>query len=151
MKFFTLSLLIIITDIAFAELLKPNPNLKPEEIILIQLSALKKNNYPYLNAGIDQTWEFAHPSNRLFTGPLEKFTTMMYSVSYSAMLEHKEHNIIPHKQNDNIASFFVDLEDQGGNKYRFTWILEKVKNQGEFENCWMTTSVSQPMLLEKSV
>ena len=90
MKFFTLSLLIIITDIAFAELLKPKTNLKPEKIILIQLSALKKNNYPYQNAGIDQTWEFAHPSNRLFTGPLEKFTTMMYLPSYSAMLEHKE-------------------------------------------------------------
>jgi len=49
MKFFTLSLLIIITDIAFAELLKPKTNLKPEKIILIQLSALKKNNYPYQN------------------------------------------------------------------------------------------------------
>ena len=94
MKFFTLSLLIIITDIAFAELLKPNPNLKPEEIILIQLSALKKNNYPYKNAGIDQTWEFSHPSNRIFIGPLEKFTTMMYTSPYSIILEHKEHNII---------------------------------------------------------
>ena len=31
-----------------------------------------KNNDPYLNAGIEQTWEFAHPSNRAYTGPLQK-------------------------------------------------------------------------------
>ena len=55
------------------------------------------------------------------------------------------------KQNDSIALFFVELEDQEGNMYRFQWIVEKVNNQGVFENCWMTTSVSQPMLLEKSV
>ena len=86
MKIYLILLLIIVTNIAFAELLKPNPKLKAEEVISIQLFALKKNNYPYKNAGIDQTWEFAHPSNRIFTGPLKKFTTMMYSPSYSIML-----------------------------------------------------------------
>ena len=150
-KIFSVLLFIIVTDIAFAELLKPNPNLKAEEVISIQLSALKKNNYPYDNAGIDQTWIFAHPSNRFFTGPLEKFTTMMYSPSYSIMLEHIEHNIIPFKENDSIAYFFVELKDQEGNIYRFQWIVEKVTDQGEFKNCWMTSSVSQPKLLEKSV
>ena len=71
MKIFSILLLIIVTDSAFAELLKPNPNLKAEEVISIQLSALKENNQPYENAGIDQTWEFAHPLNRMFTGPLK--------------------------------------------------------------------------------
>tara|TARA_B100001245_G_C22754173_1_gene365093 strand:+ start:555 stop:770 length:216 start_codon:yes stop_codon:yes gene_type:complete len=67
MKIFLVLLLIIVTDLAFAELFKPNPNLKAEDVISIQLSALKKNNYPYENAGIDQTWEFAHPSNKIST------------------------------------------------------------------------------------
>ena len=151
MKIILVLLLIIITDIAFAELLKPNSSLKAEEVVSIQLSALKKNNYPYENAGIDQTWEFAHPSNKISTGPLEKFTTMMYSPLYFFMLEHKDHNIIPFKKNDNIAYFFVELEDREGNIYRFQWIVEKVKDLGLFENCWMTTSVSKPIILKKSV
>ena len=151
MKIILILLLIIITDIAFAELLKPNSSLKVEEVVSIQLSALKKNNYPYENAGIDQTLEFAHPSNRKFTGPLEKFTSMMYTPSYSIMLEHREHDIILLKQNNKTSYFIVKLEDQLGNIYKFQWIVEKVYNHGEFANCWMTTRVSQPILLEKSV
>ena len=150
MKFFILSLLIIITDIAFAELLKPNPNLKPEEIILIQLSALKKNNYPYQNSGIDQTWEFAHPSNRQYTGPLEKFILMMYSPSYSIMLEHQFHKIIPVSQKDDTTFFFIELTDKPGNKFGFQWTLQKVLTEGDYKNCWMTVGVSQPILLAKS-
>ena len=95
--------------------------------------------------------KFVHLSNRIFTGPLEKFTRMMYSSSYSIMLKHRDHNIILFKQNDNIAYFFVELKDQEENKYRIQWIVEKVTNQREFANCWMTTSVSQPKLLEKSL
>ena len=76
-------------ETVIAELFKPTPNLQPQEVVSIQLNALKDNNNPYENAGIEQTWEFAHPSNRIFTGPLKKFTTMMYSPSYFIMLEHK--------------------------------------------------------------
>ena len=151
MKIFLFLLLLIITDVSFAELLKPDSKFKPKEVISIQLLALKKNNHPYENAGIEQTWEFAHPSNRIFTGPLEKFITMMYSPSYSIMLGHKDHKIIPFKQNNTAVFFLVELEDQGGDLYRFQWIVEKVTIKGKFENCWMTTGVSQPMLLEKSV
>ena len=32
-----------------------------------------KNNYPNKDAGIKQTWEFAHPNNQRITGPLERF------------------------------------------------------------------------------
>ena len=38
-----------------AELLKPNNELKPFDVVKIQLSALKNNNKPYKNAGIEQT------------------------------------------------------------------------------------------------
>ena len=59
-----------------AELLKPSPLLKPNQVISIQLSALNNNDAPYKNFGIQQTWEFAHPKNRKFTGPLKNFTKM---------------------------------------------------------------------------
>jgi len=67
---------IFISDTTLAELLKPNPALKPNEVVSIQLNALKNNNNPFLNAGVAQTWEFANPSNRKYTGPLENFTKM---------------------------------------------------------------------------
>jgi len=133
-----------------AELLKPNPSTKPEEVISIQLNALQKNNTPFDNAGIAQTWEFAHPNNRKFTGPLQNFISMMYSPSYIIMLDHEFHNIIFVSKDDELAFFFIELIDKFGNKYGFQWTLKKVINFKEFKNCWMTVAVSRPMPLAKS-
>ena len=108
------------------------------------------NNEPYLNAGIEQTWEFAHPSNRAFTGPIQKFTQMMYAPSYAVMLDHQKHDIIPVKLDKNIAYFFIELTSIDGKMFGFKWTLEKVKEEGGFKDCWMTTAVSTPMPLSTS-
>lgn len=133
-----------------AELIYPNPNIDPKKVISIQLDALMKNDSPFKDAGISQTWEFAHPQNRKFTGPLPKFTKMMKSKSYSIMLNNKKYEIINVSQNDNIANYFVEMTDKIGNKFGFTWTVSKVLQEGNFKNCWMTTSVSQPLPLAKS-
>ena len=150
MKALIILFAIFISDIAFAELLKPNPTLKPIEVISIQLNALKDNNNPYLNAGVAQTWEFAHPSNRKYTGPLDNFVKMMYTPSYVIMLGHTDHNIISVSDRDFITHFFVEITDKEGNKFGFTWSLEKVITENKFKDCWMTTTVSQPLPLAKS-
>ena len=133
-----------------AELKKPNILIVPEEVVKIQLSALQNNNIPYEDAGIEQTWEFAHPSNRVFTGPLERFKSMMYSPSYSIMLDHETHEIITIKLETNTAYFFIELTDKQGDLFGFEWILKKVNNVGIYKDCWMTTSVSQPIAIAKS-
>ncbi len=143
--------ILLICETVHAELLKPSPNLDLQEVISIQLNALKDNNSPYINAGIEQTWEFAHPSNRKFIGPLSNFTDMMYSRSYAIMLDHLKHNIIFVNKKPNVSYFFIELTDKVGNKYGFQWVVEKVMIKGEFKDCWMTTSVSQPVSLTKSV
>ena len=88
MKVLIILFAIFISDTTLAELLKPNPALKPNEVVSIQLNALKDNNNPYLNAGVALTWEFAHPSNRKYTGPLENFVKMMYTPSYIIILRY---------------------------------------------------------------
>ena len=150
MKVLIILFAIFTSDIAFAELLKPNPALKSFEVISIQLNALKDNNNPYLNAGVAQTWEFAHPSKRKYTGPLENFTKMMYTPSYVIILDHTDHNIITFSERDFIIYFFVEITDKEGNKFGFTWTLEKVITESKFKDCWMTTAVSQPLPLAKS-
>ena len=114
------------------------------------MAALQNNNNPYKNAGIEQTWEFAHPLNRQYTGPLSNFIKMMYSDSYSIMINHKKHNINLVEQGVNISFFLVELVDKTDDKFKFQWIVEKVLMDGELKNCWMTTSVSQPVLIAKS-
>ena len=146
----TITFIILFSTSLLAELLKPTPEINPEEVVKIQLSSLMNNNEPYLNAGIEQTWEFAHPSNRAFTGPIQRFTQMMYAPSYAVMLDHKKHEIIVVKLDKNIAYFFIELTSIDGKMFGFKWTLEKVKEEGGFKDCWMTTAVSTPMPLSTS-
>ena len=146
----TITFIILFSTSLLAELLKPTPEINPQEVVKIQLSSLMNNNEPYLNAGIEQTWEFAHPSNRAFTGPIQRFTQMMYAPSYAVMLDHKKHDIIEVKLDKNIAYFFIELTSTDGKMFGFKWTLEKVKEEGGFKDCWMTIAVSTPMPLSTS-
>ena len=151
MKFISLIIIsLFINFTALADLIIPNPAIKSDEVIKIQLEALKDNNSPYKDAGISQTWEFAHPQNRQYTGPLSNFTLMMKSDSYSLMLNHIDHNIIFVSKDDYTANYFVELTDKSGDKFGFTWTVKKVLIKGKFKDCWMTTGVSQPLPLAKS-
>ena len=151
MKFISLIIIsLFINFTAFADLIIPNPAIKSDEVIKIQLEALMDNNSPYKDAGISQTWEFAHPQNRQYTGPLSNFTLMMKSDSYSLMLNHIDHNVIFVSEDDNTANYFVELTDKSGDKFGFTWTLKKVLINGKLKDCWMSTRVSQPLPLAKS-
>ena len=133
-----------------AEMIKPNPSISAKDVISIQLKALQKNNSPFEDAGIEQTWEFAHPNNRKFTGPLNNFITMIKNPSYSMMIDHLDHNIIPVEEKETSSYYFVELTDANGKKYGFEWTVEKVNENGEFKNCWMTVGVSRPMPLSQA-
>ena len=150
MKFILISLLILINTSVCAKLIKPKPTINPLTVITIQLEALKENNFPYEDFGIEQTWEFAHPQNRQYTGPLSNFKLMIKSNSYALMLNHADHNIIFVSMNKKTANYFIEITDDIGNKFGFTWIVTKVLRQGELLNCWMTLSVSNLIPLAKS-
>ena len=149
MKIFIKSILIffIITNISKANLIKPKPTLKPLDVLLIQLNSLKNNNTPYTDAGIEQTWEFAHPNNKVMTGPLEKFKQMIYSESYKILISHQNSEITILKETENISVYKVIILSKDKKKYYYIWQVEKVLLNGNLKNCWMTTSVSNPNFL----
>ena len=68
---------------------------------MIQLNSLKNNNTPYKDAGIEQTWEFAHPINKASTGPLERFKQMIYSDSYKILINHENNKTIILRNSNN--------------------------------------------------
>ena len=133
-----------------AEMIKPDPTISAKEVISIQLKALQINNLPFEDAGIEQTWEFAHPNNRKFTGPLNNFIRMIKNPSYSMMIDHIDHKIISVEEKETTSYYFVELTDVNGKKYGFEWTVEKVSENGEFKNCWMTVGVSRPMPLSQA-
>tara|TARA_B100001996_G_C18458862_1_gene515277 strand:- start:38 stop:499 length:462 start_codon:yes stop_codon:yes gene_type:complete len=140
----TIFLLFIFTNISSADLIKPNTNLGPFEVLMIQLNSLKNNNKPYKDAGIEQTWEFAHPNNKEITGPLDKFKEMIYSENYKILISHENSEITILKEDKDISIFKVTVLTKNKEKYYYIWQIEKVLFEGSFKNCWMTTNVSSP-------
>ena len=133
-----------------ADMIKPDPSISAKDVISIQLKALQINNSPFEDAGIEQTWEFAHPNNRKYTGPLNNFIRMLKNPSYSMMLGHLEHNIIPVEEEETVSYYFVELTDINGKKYGFEWTVQKVIENGKYKDCWMTIGVSTPMPLSQA-
>tara|TARA_B100001123_G_C15209765_1_gene986739 strand:+ start:221 stop:685 length:465 start_codon:yes stop_codon:yes gene_type:complete len=134
-------------NFASADLIKPNSSLEPLDVLLIQLNSLKNNNNPYKDAGIEQTWEFAHPTNKVFTGPLERFKEMIYSESYKILISHEksETEILKETLNKFVYKVYVLSKDK--KKYYYIWQIERVEREGSLKGCWMTTNVSNPIYI----
>ena len=109
---------------AFGDLIKPNIEIEPKKVVKIQLSALMKNDNPYKDRGIIQTWEFAHPNNQKITGPLEKFKNMIKTDSYSMLINHSNHEILEVYMSSKIATFEVTVLDDEKKYYKFKWQVE---------------------------
>ena len=110
---------LLLTNNSNANLIKPNSNLKPFEVLMIQLNSLKNNNKPYKDAGIEQTWEFAHPNNKEITGPLDKFKEMIYSENYKILISHENSEITILKEDKDISIFKVTVLTKNKEKYCF--------------------------------
>ena len=137
----------IFINFSNADLIKPNSNLKPFDVLMIQLNSLKNNNNPYKDAGIEQTWEFAHPINKTATGPLERFKQMIYSDSYKILISHENNKIIILKETPKKFVYKVYVLSKDKKKYYYIWQIEKVELEGKLKDCWMTTGVSGPIYL----
>ena len=136
---------------SLADILKPSTKIEPKQVIKIQLSALMKNDKPYKDRGIVQTWEFAHPNNQKMTGPLERFKNMIKTDSYSMLLNHSNHEISEVYMSNRVATFEVTVMDREKKYYKFKWQVEKYNEEGVLKDCWLTSAVSQPMPVGSSI
>ena len=130
-----------------AKVIKPNQSIMPNQVVKIQLTGLMNNNSKSKDKGIEQTWEFAHPKNRYFTGPYDKFREMLKGESYNMLLNHLDHEIKEGFLNEEIAVYEVIIMDNDKNYYKFKWQVEKYVKNGPLKDCWLTTVVSQPIPL----
>tara|TARA_B100000963_G_scaffold16229_1_gene12470 strand:- start:1042 stop:1515 length:474 start_codon:yes stop_codon:yes gene_type:complete len=148
-KTFIISFFLISTS--YADLIKPRSDIKPAEVVEIQLAGLKKNDYNFKDSGIEQTWNFAHPSNKKVTGPLENFKRMIKGASYQMMINHLSHTITKLESGENWAQFEVIILDKEKIYHKFNWQVEKYLSDGPLKDCWLTTMVSSPIPLGSSI
>ncbi len=123
-----------------ADSLYPNPDLTPDQVVSIQLAALKQNDVPTPDFGIAVAFRFASPENKQVTAPLERFIELVHNPLYAPMLnydgdERGAMNIV-----GNRAEQKVVLIDKTGKAASYLFVLSK-QPAGEYKDCWMTDGV----------
>ena len=67
------------------------------------------------------------------------------------LMDHngKDHYGQPLSTSEKVA-FEVLILDKNKDYYKFQWIVEKYSKEGRLKDCWLTTSVSNPISLGSS-
>ena len=116
----------------------PNPSLKANEVVSLQLLAMQQNDES--NKGIEITFRFASPQNKLQTGPLENFIMLVRNISYRPLLNHVNANFLNLKVEGNRAMQEVVITASNGTRKGFRFLLSLQKGN-QFKDCWMTDAV----------
>ena len=142
---------LIFISISKADIINPSSDIKPAEVVKIQLAGLQKNDLNFNDSGIEQTWNFAHPNNKKVTGPLDNFKKMIKGDTYQMMINHLSHTITLLESTDKWAQFEVIILDKDKVYHKFNWQVEKFLLDGVLKDCWLTTMVSNPIPLGNSI
>ena len=124
-----------------ADIIKPSKNLSAYDVVKIQLEALKKNNKD--NDGIKQTWLFAHPDNKKYTGPYERFKNMLLGEQYKFLINHSSHKINLLSNSPNTFIYRIEIIANDKQLFFYEWHVQKGSDD-KCNDCWFTSAVSQP-------
>lgn len=127
----------------------PNPAYTAREVVGIQMRALRKNNIPHPNAGIELTFRFASPDNLKSTGPFERFLTLFENPAYQPMLNYSTLEIGESTASAGSSLVPVIITDSQGKRAAYLFTLSQ-QTQSFCELCWMTDRVVRVRLPNSS-
>ena len=116
----------------------PDPELKPNDVVKLQLLAMQQNDDS--DFGIEVTFRFASPSNKIQTGPLKRFIRLVRNPSYRPLLNHINATFLELNIEEEFAVQDVIITTSNGERigYRFRLSIQKGPL---YPGCWMTDSV----------
>ena len=123
-----------------AELPQPGINLQPAEIVQIVIDALANNDHPYPDAGIETTFNFASPSNKANTGPLQRFTMMVKGPVFGKMINHRKSQFSEVVVQGDHAYQVVNITSLDNQVLHFAFRLG-LQREGQYQGMWLTEAV----------
>ncbi len=123
----------------------PEPKLKPNDVVRLQLLAMQQNDDS--DFGIEVTFRFASPANKKQTGPLKRFISLVRNPSYRPLLNHINATFLELTVEEVFAVQDVIITTSNGERigYRFRLSIQKGPL---YPGCWMTDSVTPFKVLE---
>jgi len=123
-----------------ANLPQPSADLQPGEVVQIIIDALAKNDYPFPDAGIETTFNFASPANKVNTGPLERFVTLVKGPVFGKMINHRDSTLSKVIFEGNKALRLVQIVGENNQTLYFAFRLG-LQQEGDYAGMWLTEAV----------
>ena len=114
--------------------------MSPRDVVTTVIEALRHNDTPHENSGIELTYKFASPANKRMTGPLEHFKAMILNPLYGPMLHHRGASYENLKVEGDTARIDVILLSRDGRYVGYRFVLSR-QHGNRYEGCWMTDAV----------
>ena len=114
--------------------------MSPEDVVSTQIEALQQNDTPYEDRGIEVTFNFASPTNKRMTGPLERFKVMVRSPVYGPMIDHRSAEYVNVSVEGDFAEVDVILQSKNGQYLGYRFMLSR-QHDNQYEGSWMTDAV----------
>jgi hypothetical protein len=122
------------------ELPQPNSELQPGEVVQIIIDALAENDYPFIDAGIETTFNFASPANKVSTGPLERFVMLVKGPVFGKMINHRDSTLSKVIFEGNKALRLVQIVGENNETLYFAFRLG-LQQEGDYAGMWLTEAV----------
>jgi hypothetical protein len=118
----------------------PSSELMPGDVVQIVIDALANNDYPFPDAGIETTFNFASPANKVQTGPLQNFTQLLKRPAFSQMINHRDSTLSKVILDENKAIRLVQIIGANNETLYFAFRLG-LQQQGAYAGMWLTEAV----------
>ena len=116
----------------------PEPELKPNDVVRLQLLAMQQNDDS--DFGIEVTFRFASPANKIQPGPLKRFISLVRNPSYLPLLNHTNATFLELTVEEDFAVQEVVITTSKGERIGFLFRLS-IQKGPVYPGCWMTDSV----------
>ncbi|NJL94636.1 MAG: DUF4864 domain-containing protein [Anaerolineae bacterium] len=116
------------------------PDLSPQEVVRIQIEAMRRNHELGNNRGLAIVYDFASPDNKAHTGPLERFVQMVMNPLYHPLLECQQVQFGLLQVGGTQAQQQVLIVTPEGQLLGYLFILSRQPNP-PCKDWWMTDSV----------
>jgi hypothetical protein len=120
--------------------INPHTSLTPKNVVQIVMNALHKNNSPIKGNGIQVTYNFASPANKVMTGPVARFSFMIKSDTYLPMINHRSVEYEKYRIDGRVAEIDVIIISSVGKIFGYRFGLSLQENN-EFSGSWMIDTV----------
>ena len=136
-----LCLLLGVSSVSSGHDKTPSPNFSPTDVVNIVLGGMANNDSPTPDAGLQQAFLFASPSNKRATGPFWHFKAIVEQPTYAPLINHASRTLgEPRFTDNNAATLPLVVVGADGEVAGYLWSLSRQVG-GDHIDSWMTDSV----------